>query len=460
MDKGRLRIGIIGGGCSGVLLTVHLARTATGPIEIYLIERAPPFARGTAYAATHPLHLLNSPAARMSAFNDDPTHFVRWLQRTSAPCARWSGCEFVPRGRYGQYLGELLTTTRSGDSPARVHLVSGTAVAIEVGRNGSDIVLDVGTSIGVDHAVLCTGFARQRATFGACAPLRETEHFIADPWDDGERRRIARDDSVLIVGTGLTMVDIAVELATRGHRGWIHAVSRHGLLPAKYVAVEPYPPFLDGCEPPQSIARQLALVRGEVAHAAALGIAWQSVIEALRPRVQDCWRALRPTDRRRFLRHLRPYWEIHRHRMAPDIGARVADLRASGLLSVSAARIVDVTPGDPIGVSLRPRGRNVVLSLEADWVIDATGGHPADQRSDRLIANLVANRLARPDPLGLGIEVTPGGALIGADGVPSYTLFAVGAPTRGALWDVTGVAELRRQCAALAASLTQAPAYA
>ncbi len=179
---------------------------------------------------------------------------------------------------------------------------------------------------------------------------------------DAARSRIARDDTVLIVGTGLTMVDIAVELAARKHRGWIHAVSRHGLLPASHVALEAYPSLLDGGELPRSIARQLALIRGEIARAAALGIAWQSVIEALRPRVRDCWRALPLAERKRFLRHLRPYWEIHRHRMAPDIAARVADLRASGLLSVSAARIVDATPGDPLRVLLRPRGRNVVLS--------------------------------------------------------------------------------------------------
>jgi len=458
MDQEHLRIGIIGGGCSGVLLTVHLVRTAVVPTEIYLIERRPPFGRGIAYAAIHSLHRLNAPAGRMSAFDDDPTHFVRWLQRSSAPCTRWNGCEFVPRGRYGQYLGELLTTAmRAGQSPARVHLVSGTATAIEDGPRGLAIAIAGEASISVDHAVLCTGLARQKGAFGACASLREAARFIADPWDDAERSRIGRDDNVLIVGTGLTMVDTVIELAARGHRGWIHAVSRHGLLPASHTPLEPCPPFLDGRVLPRSVVGQFEAIRAEVARAAALGISWQSVFEALRTRAQECWRALPPAERRRFLRHLRPYWEIHRHRMAPDIAARFAALRASGQVSVSAARIIDATPGEPVRVSLRPRGRNVVLSLEADWVIDATG---ADARSDLVIENLIRSGMARPDPLGLGIEVTPEGAVVGTDGVASRTIFAVGVASRGALWDVTAVPELRRQCAALATSLTRAPAYA
>ncbi len=428
------RIGIIGGGCSGVMLAVHLARSATTPTTIHLIERAPLYGRGVAYATAHPLHLLNAPVSRMSAFEDDPTHFLRWLRRTSPPCTSWTGCEFVPRSRYGHYLEDLLVTgLRSRDSRAAIELLSGNAIAIEHGRDELAIVLEDGARLAVDRAVLCTGFSRSKAPVAGCGALRAAPRFIADPWDDAQRNRIAPGDNLLVVGTGLTMVDLVVELAARGHRGWIHAVSRHGLLPQTHVPTEPYPPFLAASGGlPRAILQQLALVRAEIARAAEQGIAWQSVIETLRPRVQDLWRVLPPVERKRFLRHLRPYWDIHRHRMAPEIAKRFAALRDSGRVSLSAGRIVDVATTDPLRVSLRPRGHDVVVTLEADWVVNCAGPGAAVPCGDRLVANLLADGRATPDPLGLGLAVAPDCALIEADGGRSRTRFSRSARRRAA----------------------------
>ena len=450
-------VAIIGGGCSGTLLAAHLAREAMAPTVIHLVDRSPSPARGVAYATTHPLHLLNVRVGRMSAFEDDPAHFRRWLRETGALGRSWSDTDFAPRGLYGTYLEELLRRAARQNEAASIRPVKGNATTLRGTRDGVTITLEDGGRIDADCAVLCLGNAPPRAS----EPLRHVAsaaRVIADPWNEAARRQIAPDDRVLFVGTGLTMVDLTLELAERGHRAPLHAVSRHGLVPQKHASPTPYPAFLDRGHLPRSIRAQWLLFRVEVARAAERGVDWRDVFDAMRPVIQDLWHALPPEERRRFLRHMRPYFDTHRHRMAPEVAYRFDELRRIGRLTVDAARIVDVSGPEPFRVSLLPRGRQEISTIEADWIVNCTGPDATFRaRGDTLVEDLIAAGLGRPDPLGLGLDVTPESALIDTEGRPSRTLYAIGALTRGALWDITAVPDIRKQCAAIARELMARP---
>jgi uncharacterized NAD(P)/FAD-binding protein YdhS len=454
------RIGIIGAGFTGTMLAVHLLRRANTPTTIHLIDRATSFGRGLAYSTESSCHLLNTCADRMSAFEDDPSHFLRWLERTSHPGEAWAGHHFAPRGRYGDYLEDLLVAAMQDcGRGVKIELVTSEAVAIEPGSAGPQIALSDGRRIGVDHAVLCTGHPPAGAPMRESDALARNPRYIADPWDNSRCDRIAPEDSVLFIGTGLTMVDCVAELAARHHRGPLHAVSRRGLLPQAHAPGVPYPPFLDRGRLPQTVLGQLRLVRAEIERAAAGGVGWRSVMEQIRPMAQDCWRVLPPAERQRFLRHLRPYWDTHRHRMAPAAALEIEALRQSGRLTLNAGRVVAVEPVTPFRIRIMPRGQADAKSIEADWIVNCAGAERDYRRVEQpLIRDVIDSGRARLDPLCLGLDIAADCALIEADGSRSSSLFALGIPTRGALWEITAVAELRGQCAALAERL--APAMA
>ncbi|HUB15337.1 MAG TPA: FAD/NAD(P)-binding protein [Acetobacteraceae bacterium] len=457
----RRRIGIVGAGFSGTMLAVHLLHELRAPADIFLFDRAGAFGRGLAYSTRNPQHLLNARVANMSAFNDDPQHFIRWLwadddalgYSLSVPP---TGHAFVSRATYGAYLADVLREA-SGESRhgAALHRLASDVVGLR--REGDGLRLDCadGPAMAVDQAVLCVGNFPRVAPFEPAALLNASPRFIADPWDDTAFARIGPDDAVVLVGTGLTMVDVAIDLVSRGHRAPLRAFSQRGLTPAVHQQTRTYPVFFDRRRLPASVLQQLRLVRREVQRGAAAGYDWRSVLDAIRPLVQDLWRVLPLAERRRFLRHLRPYWDVHRHRMAPDNANQLAKLSRAGRLVTTAARTDTViVEEEQIILALKPRGGSDRFIWRADWLVNCSGPECDYRRIDHpLIRCLLDSALARPDPLNLGLDVGADFAVVAADGQPSPVLYALGPPTRGALWEITAVPDIRAQCATLAAAL-------
>jgi uncharacterized NAD(P)/FAD-binding protein YdhS len=266
---------------------------------------------------------------------------------------------------------------------------------------------------------------------------------------------------VLLIGTGLTMFDVALVLRDAGHRGAIHAVSRRGLVPQPHRVSAtpprqlPFPPSMRMDRP--SPGRLLRALRREVREASRRGDDWREVVTALRHDTPMLWQSLDERGRRQFLRHVQPFWDTHRHRAAPQTAARVQRLREEGQLLVRAARLLSVEPDEPgcaLRVRLRPRGATYVETLDVWHVINCTGPDPDLKRGGGpLLANLMERQLATPDPLGLGLRTAPDGALLRPDGSPSDCLFTLGPPRRGDLWETTAVPELRIQAAELAKHL-------
>ncbi len=426
------RAAIIGAGASGTLLAAHWRSVAPPDTRIALVEAGARAARGLAYGTPYGAHLLNVAAARMSAFSDDPEHFLRWL-REWMPGAH--GGTFAPRSMYGEYLAHVL----QHGNPSTIVRIAGTAVGITRQDGHWVIHLHDSRTIRANAVVLALG------NLPPADPIRDSDigppQYLRDPWAPGAAVGLARDAPVLLIGTGLTMVDIALSLRAEGHLGPLHALSRHGRLPQMHAPSTPRT-----LPPPSEIAphRVLRWIREQTKDD------WRSVIDALRPHTATIWRRWSLPQRASFLRHAKNVWDVHRHRMAPEVAERLRDIP----LTVHAGSIERMT--DDVEVTWRDRASGVSRTMKFARVINCTG--PASDYARVELPLVVQLRQAgwlTPDPLGLGVETGDDGALLGVDGNRVEGLYTLGPLRRPALWESTAIPEIRQQAAELAALLAR-----
>ena len=432
---GKAAVAVVGGGFSGLLTALHLLSADDG-LTVRLVERSARFGRGRAYATASPDHLLNVRASNMSAFVDQPDQFLRWL------ADRGEGRDgFVSRGLYGDYLQELLRQAlRAPGRAGRLLLEADEVCAVRRAGASFRLELALGRHFEADAVVLATGLSAPSAPVAVGPEARRAPGYVADPWTCDLRRTPAGE--VLLLGAGLTMVDVALEIAGDGRR--LTALSRRGLLSRTHAVSAPVAPP-GGL--PASPAQALRRIR---AHARACG--WREAMDSIRGQTPAIWRAWSGAERRRFLRHLRPWWDVHRHRMAPAVGARIAALQAQGALSVRAGELLALRPV-PGGfeAEIRPRGTAGVIHRRYAAVVNCTGlsGDLARDGSG-LFAELLADGLAARDPLGLGLAVNEAFQLLRPDGRPTARLYAVGPLTRAAVWESVAIPDLRVQTSAVA----------
>lgn len=442
-------IAVIGAGFCGTLLSLGLQTFAPAGTRIRLIESTGHFAAGPAFATTNPNHLLNAPAGRMSAFPDLPLDFVSWLQSQAESCPDAvvpNETTFVSRRLYRAYLQHLLAHGLRDQRSSRLELVDDQVTAVEESRDRITLVMASGAVASADLAVLAVGLPRPAAFHPESAVLEAAGLWRRDPWTPIAYAALDPAAPVLLVGSGLTMVDAAISLLDAGHTGPIHTISRHGLLPRRHARPAPAPAALPPL--PKGLLPLVRCVRTEAARAMAAGSDWRAVIDALRPITPELWRGLSEQEQCRFLRHLSAWWNVYRHRMPPQIADRIEAAQASGQLRLRAGHIVglEVDHGQA-RVTVRSRGETDRYRLVVARVIDCTG--PASdivRNATPLLRQMFKSGLARPDPLHLGLDVTEQGALVNRAGAASRRLFAVGPLTRGGVWELTAVPELRRQC--------------
>jgi uncharacterized NAD(P)/FAD-binding protein YdhS len=424
-DRSSLRVLVVGGGAAGVLTAAALARRAQPgrPLEIRMVERDDLFGPGLAYGRADPDHLVNNTANRMSAFQDDPDHLLRWCHARGVRAERGS---YLPRPTYGRYLSSVLGA--ADESPgADVIRIRGVAVRVREESAAASVELSCGWSLVGDVVVLALGNPPPHPQ-----PLPATafcgERYVADPWAPDALDGVGADDRVLLVGTGLTMVDVALSLSRRCPGIRMVAASRHAELPRPH-ARGPFP-VAEGVAPSEPGLRSLVrAVVQQLRAAEAAGRDWRGVVDGIRPQIGDLWEGLSYEDRERFVRHLARRWEVHRHRMAPEVADRIERLRASGHLVIRA--------GLP-----ELSGFTRVVNCTGPQSVSETGWNA-------LVDQLLADGMARPDPLRLGFDLDRHGALIDANGAVSSRVYAIGAARRGARWEAAAIPEIRRHAATL-----------
>lgn len=435
-------VAIVGGGFSGTMLAVQLVRQ--GDSRVTLIERGAKPGLGLAYGAADPIHLLNVRAGSMSAYPDDAGHFVRWLEARGTTDAATS---FAPRVAFAEYVQEQL---RDAAESGRLDVVQADAADLVSTGGGAIITLSDGRRIEADAAALAIGNSPPKPPRMLAEAGLPAGRFFADPWVPGVAEGLGPDDTVLVIGTGLTMVDIVLLLSQRGFTGPILALSRRGLLPRAHAAGPPPQPRQEVPDATASkLLRDVRQAGGEQS--------WRQAIDALRPVTQDLWAAASPAVRGRFLRHLRPWWDVHRHRIAPEVHGRIQAMIDSGQLTVAAGKLTSVeNQGDGVDVTWRPRGSDESERLTVTRIINCTGPE-ADLRgsADPLLRRLAERGTIRPDPNGIGVDVDSDSRVIAEDGRAQDRLFAVGPITRGAFWEIIAVPDIRAQVAQVAARLSQ-----
>jgi uncharacterized NAD(P)/FAD-binding protein YdhS len=423
----RSPVAIIGAGFSGTMAAAQLARKGVASV---LIEGGGRAGLGAAYSTTDPAHLLNVPAGNMSAWADVPDDFTRRVGNKSL---------FTERREFGAYLRSILD---EAVSTGCVTLMSGKAIGAKPDGAGWSVAVDGHEPIAADALVLAIGNqppGRLAAFDGA------GDRLISNPWSEAARQAIAdavaTDAPVLIAGTGLTMVDIVLSLEARGHRGPILALSRRGLIPRGHAAFDPAPVGLDEV-PSGSTAKLLVWLRRRGAE-----VGWRAAIDSLRPHSHALWQSLGANEQRRFLRHARPWWDVHRHRIAPQVAGLLVELISAGRLQVIAGRVQGCrSAGNAVEVAIRKRSRPDALTGRFAYVFNCTGPlHSIAQTGEPLLRQLLGDGHARADELGIGLAVGDGSRVQGSD-----RLWAVGPLTKGAFWEIVAVPDIRAQAAAVA----------
>lgn len=442
-----MRVVVIGAGFSGTMVAVHLAREARGPCEVVLLERSGRFGPGVAYSTRHAVHLLNVPACQMSAFPDDDRHFVRWAKERD-PATRDG--DFLPRRLFGEYIAWVLEQQKS--SPRRgvsIECLRAEATGIDsASSEGVTARLSNGEAISGDLAVLAIGNLPPADPPCSTPGFYESTLYHRDPWASAALD-VSKAEDVLVLGTGLTMVDVAAALDRSDHSGTIWCVSRRGLLPQFHRDLSAAPPQLP---PPSNVERwprtALGLLRGlrdEIGRKHAQTSEWRDVVSSLRSATPKLWDALPREERRRFLDHLRPFWETHRHRAAPDIGRTIERLRSEGHLKIIPGRVLCYEERDgEVEVTIRQRGSAAMKVITVARVLNCTGPDTDLSRTrDPLVQSLRNAGTISPDELGLGLATDALGRAISREGQTHASLFVVGPLLRGRLWEHTAVPELR-----------------
>jgi len=441
-----LKVGIIGGGFTGAALAFHLARRAAPGLDITVFEPRAVLGAGLAYGTDDPAHRLNARAQRMSMMPDDGGHFCDWIARTEAcrddaAAVLEDGRIFPRRSIYRRYVADQVAPLVQTGAVGHVT----TAVA-GLERHGEfwRIEMADGTAETADVVVLATGHAPPAAPARLATVFGGEDKFIADPTVPDVVRKVAAGDRVLIVGTGLTMADIVSSLHLRGHTGPITAISRRGQSPRGHAVVE-RPLFGDfELRPARTALELLAQVRETLAAAKRAETNWQSVFDALRCQAQPVWRQMPEAEKRRVLRHLRPFWDVHRHRLPPQIAAALARRVSTGGLVIRAASIAGAALADgSMRVALRPRGGNAAVEEDFDAIFITTGPGPAEGKD--LIARLIGDGTICADPLGQGLACNRHSQAVAKDGAAHDRLLIAGPPARAYFGELMSVPEIAVQ---------------
>jgi uncharacterized NAD(P)/FAD-binding protein YdhS len=459
------RIAVVGGGFAGAAFAIHLIR-ANGerPIAIDIYEPRPLLGAGLAYSSADPAHRINVAAARMAVFSEDPTHFDRWFRETGESAddpeaVLEDGRAYPRRAAFGRYMDQLLRTAARAFPNVRFRHLRAKVTDLDRPGDSYRLTTEAGEQNIADLVVLSPGHPPPPNLRWASAEAAAAPRFVADPWRPAALQKIRPSDEALIIGTGLTMADVVASLRLQGHVGPITAVSRRGLTP-RARTILPVEAFGTFNQPPtESAAALLHRVRQAVRAAAKEGKPWECVVDALRQQGTAVWQGLSPASRRRFLHHLRTWWDVHRYQIAPQLDRVLVEDQRSGRLKIVKADIQAIeTYQGSFHVSLRLRGKPRYPEAERffDAVVNCTGpDHGTVVQSNPVLHALAARGLLRAEPQGLGLEVDRHARVIGIDGAPTRGLFVAGPLARGYFGELMGLPQVSLQPERLAISIAE-----
>jgi uncharacterized NAD(P)/FAD-binding protein YdhS len=444
------QIAIIGAGLSGTLLAMNLLqKKRQQPLMIRLIDRKPAENLGPAYS-TDEDYLLNVPVEIMGAFTQDPAHFLKWIHKYNIDASEG---DYMPRKLFRKYIHSMLEyAVRKQNDHHILERIQDEVMDIDQGPDGTLVIFKKNHEIPADIVILARGNSQPKNPVISNRSFFDEPRYIRNPWNADIFKNLEKQDDILFIGSGQTMIDLATGLHKKKHQGRLKAISRRGLLPLAQKKVKPYPSFFaELCNETETLS-VFKIVRKHLQIAVERGYDIRSVIDALRPHTSELWMQLPAAEKQRFLRHVFRYWEIIRSRIPPESMRIINEMRATGQFDVLAGRITNfVSEKNKINMHYRMRGSQQEKNVTCNWVINCIGPNlDYDTIDEPLIQNLIRKKLIQSDPAHLGINALPDGSVIQEDGTTSNTLYTIGPTLKGVVWESIATPEIRVQAENLA----------
>ena len=434
-------VAIIGGGASGTILTTQLAKQSHSPLKISLIDKDAAFGKGVAYGTTNHNHILNVPAHGISADPDEPNQFLQWLDRQGIDA---DSNALVPRAIFHRYLMDQLNHHKSSSTDFSLDRRGNEAIAVEPEGDGEIVTLDSGDRIKARKVVLALGNSGSRWPF----PLEGDNHLLGaveNPWDTTWINRVQKDDPVVIIGTGLTMVDMLITLESIGHSGAVTAISRNGNLPLSHdFSEKPFDPIRE-LPPKGSPVQLLRWFRKELAQHQKSGGSYRGVIDYFRPYTQSIWANWSHQEKNQFCRGLKNKWEVARHRIAPQFGEFLEQQIKSGRLKIHSGRIQKAQIArDGVQVLWQDPKDKSTKECQGRLLLNCTGPGSLYQSENPLVMQLRTQNRIAPDPLKFGIACDDSMRLLSTSGTNPH-IYGIGPTLKGNFFETTAVPEIRVQ---------------
>jgi uncharacterized NAD(P)/FAD-binding protein YdhS len=452
---------IIGGGFSGVMVAVHLIREAKSPIHLVLVNSGHPLTRGVAYSSYSNKHLLNVAAKNMSAFPDQPDHFLRWIRNHEnygvIDHETLPGM-FLPRNIYGHYIKEVFDSAiRKKPGHVSISFVHDEAIDIEVNGLMAHVYFKMSPTVVAHQVVLATGNHEPQDPKLNDPSFYSSRNYFRNPWAQDSVNNLDPDKEVLIIGNGLTMVDVVMGLKEKQHRGKIYSLSPNGFRILPHRTIKPYTGLIDELAPPYDLNKLVSLFRKHLAKLRAEGGNGEMLVDTLRPLTQKIWQTWSLNEKKRFMFHIRHIWGVARHRLPMSVHHQIQEMILDDKLEIIAGRLKSLTEHpNHISVSFIRRTDQKEHMIHVNRVINCTGPQ-TDVTKMRMpiIENLLRRGYIDSDEMRLGMRALADGTVIGKDGQPSDILYTIGSNLKGILWESTAVPELRMQAKNLSAKLLE-----
>jgi uncharacterized NAD(P)/FAD-binding protein YdhS len=450
-------IAIIGGGFTGAVVALNLLRRLPPEsAKLTVIEPRALLGAGLAYSTLDPAHRVNVPAARLLVLAEEPGAFDDWFKASEAAASDPEallpdGRAYPRRAVFGAYVDGLLRQATGAGCRIPFKHIRSLAVSVDRTDRGFRIALEDGVLVDADIVVLAVSHPPPAVPkpFGA---VSRHSKFVSNPWQPDAMAEIGGDDHVLIIGTALTTADVIASLKSSGHTGRICAISRRGLV-SRLRKMQQTSTYGDFVSPPhRTVVALLRAVRATIIQAEANGSSWGAVMDALRVQGLEVWSALPVAEKKRFLRHVRPFWDAHRYQMAPQAAAIIEAARAAGNLSICAARVQSVSlEREQFKVTLKSRYARVQAEENFDAVVNCTGPcHASVVETNAVLRSLSAAGLICPDAFGLGLHTDLSARAVSQSLEPSADLFVAGPLARATFGELMGLPQVSQHAALVA----------
>lgn len=446
---------VIGGGLGGCLVSMQLLQQHPGAKVCIIEKKAEHLARGVAYARHFTEQLLNVPVIGMSIDPDQPEHFYNWLTThvNKYPQLKFDAHTFVPRSIYGDYVEETFNRVAQ-QAGNRLNIVFDEAIQVEKKQEGITVWCKHQLQIHARYLVLATGNLPPADISIKNTSFLQSPLYVSNPWTPGLIRDLDTHKNVLLVGSGLTAIDIVLALYDQHHFGNVYLLSRRGKLPLPHSPVKPH----QFSQPEGLLSGNVKTItdtlRKEVKDFAAQGITWQQVMDAIRPWTQKAWKKLDMEQKKIFLSRLRSYWEIHRHRVPAASLDKINQMKAKGQLVHYAGNITDVLEMHNEKAEVLYTHKNKIYSITADLVINCTGPENNFRKHNMpLLVDMMKKGYAVSDELNLGIACDESGRLMNTDHQADPVFYCMGHLRKGTLWETTAARELREQAREMARNI-------